>query len=86
MNKHIVNSLKEYNFTYDKNYGYGFINGYEVNVFYNATAVGPVITFSTFLSQSKKNDFIFKEKNHHHHTQGSVKGRSTGCSLGHRTQ
>ncbi len=60
MNKHIVNSLTEYNFTYDKNYGYGFINGYEVNVFNNVMAAGPLFLFSTFLSQSKKNDFLLK--------------------------
>ncbi len=60
MNKHIVNSLKNYEFTYDKNNGYGFINGYEVNVFYNAMSVGPLFLFSTFLPQSKKNDFIIK--------------------------
>ena len=60
MNKHIVNALSNYEFTYDKNYGYGFINDYEVNVFDNIMAGGPVFIFSTFLSQTKKNDFILK--------------------------
>lgn len=60
MNKHIVNALKDYKFTFDKNNGYGFINDYEVNVFNNVMAVGPVFIFSTFLSQTKKNDFIIK--------------------------
>lgn len=60
MNKHIVNALKDYKFTFDKNNGYGFINDYEVNVFNNLMAVGPVFIFSTYLSQTKKNDFIIK--------------------------
>ena len=49
MNKHIVNSLKNYEFTYDKNNGYGFINGYEVNVFDNAMSVGPLFLFSAMI-------------------------------------
>ena len=60
MNKHISNSLSEYNFTFDKNYAYGFIDGYEVNVYNNPMAIGPIFMFSTYLSQSKKNDFVIK--------------------------
>lgn len=58
MNKHIVNALSNYNFTFDKNSGYGHIDGYEVNVFNNAMDTGPVFTFSTFLTQSQKNEFV----------------------------
>lgn len=60
MNKHVVNALKQYEFTYDRNIGYGCINGYEVNVLANLVAWGPIFFFSTFLSQSKKNDFVIK--------------------------
>lgn len=60
MNKHIVNALKDYGFTFEKNRGYGFINDYEVNVINNALAYGPVFVFSTFLSQTKKNEFIME--------------------------
>ena len=58
MNKHIINSLAEYDFKYEKNYGYGHINGYEVNVFNNFSMPGPFFLFSTYLPQRKKNDFI----------------------------
>ena len=60
MNKHVMNALSEYNFTYDKNYGYGFIDGFEVNVFYSATSYGPTLLFSTYLSQTQKNKFVMK--------------------------
>ena len=60
MNKHIVNALSKYDFTFEKNSGYGHIDGYEVNVINNPLATGPVFFFSTFLSAAKKNDFIIK--------------------------
>lgn len=61
MNKHIINVLSNYDFSYEKNRGYGHINGYEVNVVINnAMAAGPLFFFSTYLSQTKKNDFIIK--------------------------
>ena len=60
MNKHIVNALKDYGFTFEKNHGYGFIGGYEVNVVNNPMAYGPVFTFSTYLPQTKKNDFVME--------------------------
>ena len=63
MNKHIVNALKEYDFNFEKNNGYGFINGYEVNVVNNPMAMGPVFFFSTFLPQTKKNDFVMELNN-----------------------
>lgn len=46
-------------FLLKKNYGYGFINDYEVNILIPIGAA-PVFTFSTFLSDSKKNEFIQK--------------------------
>ena len=60
MNKHIINALSKYDFTFEKNNGYGHIDGYEVNVINNPLATGPVFFFSTFLSAAKKNDFIIK--------------------------
>ena len=60
MNKHIVEALSSYNFTIDKQNAYGNIDGYEVNVVDNPLNTGPVFVFSTFLSQSKKNDFVIK--------------------------
>jgi hypothetical protein len=63
MNKHIINVLSNYNFTYEKNLGYGSINGYEVNVVNNPTSVGPVLFISTFLTQSQKNDFVLRVNN-----------------------
>lgn len=58
MNQHIINALSNYDFKWEKNSGYGHIDGYEVNVFLNKMAAGPVFTFSTFLPQTKKNDFM----------------------------
>lgn len=58
MNKHIVNALSNYNFTFDKNSGYGHIDGYEVNIFNNPVDTGPIFIFSTFLTQSQKNEFV----------------------------
>ena len=51
MNKHIINSLSEYNYTFDKNYGYGFIYGYEANVYNNPMATGQIFMFSTLFKQ-----------------------------------
>lgn len=64
MNKHIITSLAKYDFNYEKNYGYGHIDGYEVNVFNNPMGQGPIFVVSTYLSQSKKNDFIVKMNAH----------------------
>ena len=50
--------MANYNFVYSGNNGYGRIDGYEVNVFNNPMDTGPIFAFSTFLPQSKKNDFI----------------------------
>ena len=52
MNKHIVNGLSKYNFEFDKNHGYGFIDDYEVNVFNNSLAGGPFFIFLTYLSEA----------------------------------
>ena len=46
MNKHIMNALKDYEFTYGKKHGYGHINGYDVTVLNLLTSGGPI-----FLSQ-----------------------------------
>ncbi len=62
MNKHIVNVLKDYNFTYDRNYGYGSISGYEVNVVELIGRAGPTFFISTYLSQEKKAEFVLKVK------------------------
>lgn len=60
MNKHIINSLSNYQFEFKGNNGYGFINDYEVNVYNNPLSLGPIFFFSTFLPQTKKNEFIVK--------------------------
>ena len=61
MNQHIINALKEYDFTFDKANGYGHIAGYEVNVIYALTTQnGPLFFFSTFLSSEKKKVFAAK--------------------------
>ena len=60
MQKYVTNALANYNFVYSGNYGYGRIDGYEVNVFNNPMDTGPIFAFSTFLPQSKKNDFVLK--------------------------
>lgn len=67
MNKHIVNALSKYNFEFDKNHGYGFINDYEVNVFNDSFAHGPVFMFSTYLLNSQRNEFIEKMKSYKFH-------------------
>lgn len=64
MNKHIVNGLSKYNFEFDKNHGYGFIDDYEVNVFNNSLAGGPFFVFLTYLSEAQKNEFIKKMKSY----------------------
>lgn len=66
MNKYIIEALKDYNFEYDNNAGYGIIDGYEVNVINNPMATGPVFLFSTYLPQSKKNDFVIKMNSYKH--------------------
>lgn len=62
MNKYVIEAIKEYNFTIDKNHGYGYINGYEVNVIDNLMDTGPVFIFSTYLTSENKNEFIKKMK------------------------
>ena len=63
MNKKMMETLSKYNFTYEGNTGYGEIDGYEVNVINNPTALGPVFFFSTYLSLEKKNLFSSKMQN-----------------------
>ena len=63
MNKHIMNVLSKYNFTYEKNYGYGYIDGFEVNVVDIAGDTGPMFLFSTFLNQTQKNEFVLRVNN-----------------------
>ena len=65
MNKHIINSLSQYKFTYDGSRGIGKIDGYEVNVIDPATGLGPIFLFSTYLTQAQKNDFVMKINAHH---------------------
>ena len=60
MNKYIEEAFKDYGFEFGKYSGYGHIEGYEVNVL---TTLPFSITFSTFLSQTKKNEFILKVNN-----------------------
>ena len=64
MNKHIVNALQKYQFEFNNNWGYGKINGYEVNVINLATATGPMFWFSTNLTLEKKWLFVEKMKNY----------------------
>ena len=58
MKQNVIDALSNYDFKWEKNSGYGHIDGYEVNVVLPKVAVGPILVFSTFLPQSKKNDFI----------------------------
>ena len=61
MLKFIINALANYEFTFDKNSAYGHVEGYEVNLVNDLSVQGvPVISFSTFLSQTKKNEFAIK--------------------------
>lgn len=64
MNKHIVNVLKDFDFTYKGRYGHGHINGYEVNVVEKLLGQGTIFLFATYLSQIQKNDFITKLNSH----------------------
>ena len=64
MNKHIINVLKDTDFTFNGGMGYGHINGYEVNVIENKMGVGPIFVIATYLSQIKKNEFISKLNSH----------------------
>lgn len=60
MNKYIVKALSDYKFDFEKNYGYGIINDYEVNINNNLLDVGPIFYISTYLSEDKKNEFVSK--------------------------
>lgn len=60
MNKYIVKALSDYKFDFEKNYGYGIINDYEVNIYNNPLDVGPIFYISTYLSEDKKNEFVSK--------------------------
>ena len=61
MLKFIINALANYEFTIDKNSAYGKVDGYEVNLLHDLSVQGvPTIYFSTFLSQTKKNEFAIK--------------------------
>ncbi len=60
MNKNIIKALSNYSFEYNKNWGYGNIEGYEANISNNNFQLGPVLYISSFLSQTKKNDFLVK--------------------------
>lgn len=60
MNKYIVKALSGYKFDFEKYYGYGIINDYEVNVYNNPIDVGPIFFISTYLSEDKKNEFVSK--------------------------
>jgi len=60
MNKKIMEVFNEYGFTYDGNYGHGFINEYEVNLFNLDTNLGPILMISTYLSQVNKSLFNSK--------------------------
>ncbi len=64
MNKHIMEVLKEYDFSFTKRHGYGHINGYEVNVLNVPVSNGPIFLFSTHLSPEKKNEFVLKMKSY----------------------
>lgn len=62
MNKHIINALSSYEFTYEKYTAYGQIDGYEVNVLSRPLDIGPVLVFSTYMPLEKKNAFISRIK------------------------
>ncbi len=58
MNKKLVEYFKKYELTFEKNYAYGKIKDYEVNIFYNMMDnVSPVkIYFSFFATDNDKLD------------------------------
>ena len=61
MLKFIINALANYEFSFDRTSAYGHVDGYEVNLVNDLSVQGvPVIYFSTFLSQTKKNEFAIK--------------------------
>ena len=64
MNKHVINALSSYEFTYEKYTAYGQIDGYEVNVLCRPLDIGPVLVFSTYMPLEKKNAFISRIKAH----------------------
>lgn len=64
MNKHVINALSSYEFTYEKYTAYGHIDGYEVNVLARPLDIGPVLVFSTYMPLEKKNAFISRIKVH----------------------
>ena len=65
MNKKIEDFFNQYgSFSYNGIYAYGEIAGYEVNIIKDPTQNGPMLFFSTNLSDSKKELFISKMKSY----------------------
>ena len=61
MVKFIINGLANYEFAIDRTSAYGHVDGYEVNLLADLSVQGvPTLYFSTFLSQTKKNEFAIK--------------------------
>ena len=58
MNKVVKSILEKYNFVIEKNYGYGAINGYEVNVVDRPLSKGPVFYFSSFITPAQKRKYV----------------------------
>lgn len=54
MNKHIMNALKDYEFTYGKKHGYGHINGYDVTVLNLLTSGGPIFFYLNIFTAWKE--------------------------------
>lgn len=58
MNKVVKSILEKYNFVIEKNYGYGTINGYEINVVDRPLSKGPVFYFSSFITPVQKRKYV----------------------------
>lgn len=62
MYKYVTDALKDYEFTYKKSSEYGHIDGYEVNIVVSMMAYGPILHFSTYLTEQKKIEVVNKIK------------------------
>ena len=60
MNKSVMNAFKDFNISYNGNYGYGDMNGYEVNIYNSPMNQGPVLAISSYMLLSQKTDFVSK--------------------------
>lgn len=62
MNKSILLFFEKYAIAFEKDYGYGQIDGYEVNIYENKFGMGPIMQVSTYMNLTDKKLFLTRIK------------------------